>query len=143
MAVIRRAGQAFAAIVGAHCIDMKDRTKRVWQESVIELCHIMNTPIMRGGNMPVRYGFLRSSLMASVSPLPFGTESRPVDEPIYMWFPNRLEAVVMSAKVGQKLFIGYMADYAYVQEFRYGFVRLAAQRWPEIVARTEQRIMAS
>ena len=147
MAVLKRVGQEFAAEIGQFTVSMKDVTKRYFHESVILLCEIMQTPKSRGGRMPVLYGFLRSTLMVSTSPIALGTMKRPVDEPIYLYFPNRTEDEIRKARPGQTLYIGYGAEYADAQEYGWdghpgnAFQRMAVQQWPMILAATEQRLM--
>lgn len=136
---VNRSGNVFAAEIGRWTVDMKGYTKRVWQLSVLQLAHIMNLPEGRGGNMPVRTGFLRSTLVASTSPIAIASAERPDDRGPYVYNPVAVERVVMGAKVGERLYIGYLADYVWAAEFGtrnyagHAFQRLAVQRWDGIV----------
>lgn len=144
MATINRSGNQFAAIVLDWTIDMKDYTKKVWQESFIQFVYFMQRPTEQGGNMPVKTGFLRSSLMVSTSPLAWSRTRKPDTGFFqYTWFPTEMETTVRSAKVGQTLYCMYQAEYASVIEYEYYmFQRLAVQMWPTIVEQVKARLSA-
>lgn len=144
MAYLNRAGNVFAASVLEWTIDMKDYTKRVWQESFIEFVYFMQRPADRGGHMPVRTGFLRSSLMVSTSPITWARWNKPDERGPYNWWPTQMENTVRAAKVGSTLYTMYQASYAQVIEYEYwGFQRLAVQMWPTIVEQVKARLSAA
>lgn len=138
MTTTSRSGSAFAASVGRWTIRMKDMTKIVWQESLIELVRRMQNPVSVGGRMPVRTGFLRSSLRFSTSPIAIASVQRPGPGP-YSWAIDDFVAFVKTVKMGQQVYLGYIAKYIYLVEYGhgnvpgYGFQRLAVQAWPSIV----------
>lgn len=143
MASLNRSGNAFAAAVLEWTIEMKDYTKKVWQESFISFVYYMQRPMHEGGHMPVRTGFLRASLMVSTSPIAWMRSKRPDDRGPYVWFPTEMESVVRSARVGETLHTMYQAEYAMVIEYDYYmFQRLAVQAWPMIVEQTKARLSA-
>jgi hypothetical protein len=144
----QRSGNRFAADVGVWTVQMKNLTKRVWQESVLDLIRIMQTPVGQGGNMPVKTGFLRSSLMVSTSLVPVAEIRRPEKGP-FVYFPAEVESTVMGAHVGEHIYIGYTAEYANYAEYGngsypgHGFQRLAVQQWPFIVDAAIARVRVS
>lgn len=128
----------------------------IWKKSandvVREMQNPRNGPFHVGagsGNLPVWTEFLRSSLLASTTSMPMMI---PGHEPAnmytrYPYDPTKIQSVIFGAKLGQTLYFGYTAHYAAFQN--YGtrkfqgrrFRDLAAQRWPDIVAKnvTEAR----
>lgn len=146
MVQTKRNGQMFAAEIGQQVVQLKNVTKRYWQESTIRFVEIMQHPKSQGGRMPVLYGFLRSSLMCSTSPIAVGTKARTIDAPVWLYFPNRIEDVIRSAKVGQTLYFGYEAEYWAAQEYGWegnpgnGFIRMAVLQWPQITMAVESEL---
>lgn len=136
-----RYGNSFALEIEEWTIEAKNYTKRVWQNSVLDFVEYMQLPVYVGGNMPVLTGFLRSSLLCSTSPVAAGTMEKPGGDTMsFDWDPSDVESVILGAKVGQTLYMGYGAVYAGVAEYggpdrpARGFQRLAVQEWPEILA---------
>lgn len=148
MAVLRRNGNEFAADVGDYVVRMKDLTKLVWQESMLELVRRMQMPLSSGGRMPVVTGFLRASFRISTSPIAIGTRERPGPGP-YGWSIDEVVGQVRAFKVGQRVYMGYEAIYADRIEYGagsfpgYAFQRLAVQLWPVIVQQTFARLSAA
>lgn len=85
----------------------------------------------QGGRLPVRTGFLRSSIAAAIGTLPAG----PIKGD-----PNRRYP---AGSIGAQLvrwrpedapfYVGWSAIYARKMEYRYGFLRSATQRWDTFV----------
>ena len=46
---------------------------------------------------------------------------------------SQIASVIAKADEGQTIFLGFRAPYAKKEELKEGFVRLAAQRWQQIV----------
>jgi len=87
-----------------------------------------------GGAMPVDTGFLRSSLVASVgTDLPVGRRA-PEGVEAFAWSDADVNLTIQGADIESPITVAYSAIYAPKQELNYGFVRLAAQRWPQTVA---------
>jgi hypothetical protein len=140
---INRAGNAFALEVGLHVLELKNFTKKVWQESVIRLMDEMQLPVGAGGNMPVQTGFLRSSLQVGLLPVAENSMSRPSKTGSYEWDSSFSHDVVRQSKVGETIYMGYAADYAAKAEFMHGFQRLAVQNWPAIIRETVNDLRSS
>lgn len=140
MVVLRRTGNIFAAQVGRDVLELKDYTKRVWQESLLDFVMRMQRPVGGGGSMPVLTGFLRASLMVSTSPVPVLSFKKPTGEWSFGWSMSDVFPVIKSLKLGDTAYFGYGAEYANVLELRYGFQRLAIQSFPSIVEQVKTRL---
>lgn len=130
--------QSFSAQVGAWVRKTKGAEEAVFKESTQRIIEIMQTPVAKGGNMPVDTGFLRSSLQAGLnSPQP-----GPTDNPggTFSYNPGDVALIIASADLGDTIYATYSANYARPVEYgangRAGrrFVGLAAQRWQSTVS---------
>jgi hypothetical protein len=136
--------ESFSATVDRWAGSSKERMTAVFRQSAQALSNEVRRTKAEGGNMPVELGNLRRSLMASTSMMPSvsaGTETFPANG-------SELRTAIMGATLGQTIYLGFQAEYARRQEYGFtgedslgrfydqpghGFVRLAAQRWQEIV----------
>lgn len=101
-----------------------------------------------GGHMPVDTGFLRASLVATLN-TPSSAVTVP-SENVTAVTANvgQVEMIVLAAKLGDSIYAVYTAAYARRMEYGfvgtdalgrefnqsgYGFVRLAAEQWPNLV----------
>lgn len=99
-------------------------------------------PQKQGGNMPVVTGNLRNSVAVSFSEIP--QTDMIIDQMTKLTDPTAsINSTLASAKVGQKIGIGFRAPYAIEVEQKYGFVRLAAQKWDQYVAAVVKQIKGS
>lgn len=99
-------------------------------------------PQKQGGNMPVLTGNLRNSATVSFNEVP--QTDMIIDKMTKLTDPTvSLNSTLASAKVGQKIRIGFRAPYAIEQEQKHGFVRLAAQKWDQYVAAVIKQIKGS
>lgn len=124
--------RTWAAEIGGWTVRTRTRLKAVWQESIVLLVDIMQTPRLSGGNMPMRTGFLRASLAAGVGGIPPATREGAANG-FYGWDRSVTVGVIRALEAGERIVIGYTAHYAVYVELRYGFQRLAVQEWPYIV----------
>jgi hypothetical protein len=111
-------------------ISTYERRYRAAARKAIELtANEANTNRSQGGRLPVDTGFLQSSSGAGVGTIPSGPskqgESGQTGEPLQIallrWQPN------------QTFYFGWSAEYARYMEYRYGFVRGAAENWSQHV----------
>lgn len=131
------AQQSFAAQVDAWVAKTKERTEAVFKESAQRVLAEAQKPVGAGGNMPVDTGFLRASLQATinapVAAVTFRTEGQQYDA-------ASVALVIAGAQLGDTIYGVYTANYARYVEYGSrgragrGFVRLAAQQWPQIVS---------
>lgn len=121
------------------------RAEAAIKDAVSTMSESMNTPIAKGGNMPVDLGFLRNSIAAQVDGVPSGLGSPPSGfEPSSN--PNGAVSVVVEQwDVKRPLTIGWTASYAPYMENRYGFLEAGLQRFPEFfesaIKRAKQEIV--
>jgi hypothetical protein len=120
----------FAASVDAWAKGSKDRLRAVFRDSAQRLANEVRVPIGAGGNMPVKTGNLRRSLRGSTASMPqLGEQGAKYEDG-----SGQVTLAIAGAEIGQKIFLGFQANYAPYMENRYQFVGLAAQRWQDIVS---------
>jgi HK97 gp10 family phage protein len=133
-------GLDFGAQISEWVARTTQRTEAVFKESTQRTVARMQTPVGAGGNMPVDTGYLRASIRAS-------TESMPridpgAKAPIIGGVPYNADdvtATIINARLGQTIFVGYVASYAPYVEYGTSkmppraFVGLAVQQWPATV----------
>ena len=114
----------------------------VTQESVQTLAREANKSRFKGGKMPIDTGFLTNSMMAKIGSLPVGDSVRPEGYSAMEWDSGPVTLVINSIDAGDTIFIGWTAEYARYMENRFGFMRSAAQRWPEFVDESVMQLRA-
>jgi len=134
------ATHSFAATVAEWAHEVQGAAEAIWKASAQALVEEAQRPVGQGGHMRVDTGFLRASLMASTSAMPsIDPGARPVKDQKYEADFGTIEAVIAAADLGETIYLGYTASYAGYREYGANgqppdaFVRLAAQRWPQIV----------
>jgi len=128
----------FTAQVSDWVMQTKSRMNAVFKESTQRTVELMQTPVAKGGNMPVDTGFLRNSLMGGLNAPKDGRGDNPGVPVSY----NDADIVltIANAKLGDTIFMTYSANYARHVEYGArgragrGFVRLATQRWQSTVS---------
>lgn len=133
-------GQSFTAQIEAWVEKVKGGTEAVFKESAQAVVSEMQTARGEGGRMRIDTGFLRASLMASTSAMPYiDPTARPVPGQVYPYDAAAIEAVIAGAELGETIYFGYTATYSAHREYGVrgqppdAFVRSSAQRWPQIV----------
>lgn len=116
------------------------RMTAAYRESVQDLIEEAQEPRGPGGNMPKDTGFLQNTGDAALNRLPTGPTEAPEGVESFTWDASAALAVIAQAKLGDTVYFGWSASYAIYMEDRYGFVRLAAQNWPQIVNRAARRL---
>lgn len=144
---------SFSAQVDAWVKQVKTREVAVFKESAQRVISEMQTPEGAGGRMPVDTGFLRASIQATLGAPATGFLSPLVDAPS----PDagQVALVIAGAELGDTIFATYGAEYARRQEYGFvgedslgrsynqagkGFVRSAAQKWPQIVGQVSAEL---
>ena len=127
---------SFSAQVSAWAAQSEQRLTAVFRQSAQAVAGEVKKPVAAGGNMRVKTGFLRASLMASTSQMPsINPEAKPATgaaDNSYSEDQN-VTLIIAGADIGQTIYLGFTAAYARPREYEDGFVRLTAQRWPQIV----------
>lgn len=121
--------QAFQASVAAHVARYKERLEQVFKASAQDVIAEAQTPVARGGRMPVYTGFLRNSLVSGLN----GSTA--------LTGPESYVLAIAGSKLGDSVFAGWTANYA--RHVEYGtngrpgrfYMRGAAQQWQQIVDR--------
>ena len=105
----------------------------VVKEAALELTEEAVKPIAKGGRIPVDTSFLRNSIAAAVNSIPSGESSASFDmQPVIL--------AINKVKAGDRLVIGFTAEYARAMEHRYFFVRSAAQNWDNHVNKATKKV---
>lgn len=139
----------FSAQVSAWVNKSQRRIDTVFKESAQDVITIMqevgpsvaNPDSTGGGHMPVDTGALRASLQAALNS-PGQVVFRPPSGSSIRYDPSPVALVIASAKPGDTIYATYSVEYAKAMEYRYGFVRLAAQQWQDVVSRAAARVKA-
>lgn len=98
-----------------------DRLRRVRAHATMAVVEDASRPRSEGGRMPVDLGNLKNSIRGAVGTVPTGASESPA-------------AAVARARMEDHIFIGWTANYAWVQEIRNGFMRGATTKWSSFVA---------
>jgi len=105
---------------------VQSRVSAVEKQSAQDVIEVAQKPRGKGGNMPVDTGYLRNSGQAKLNSLPSGESSEANETAVAL--------VIYRAKPGDKIYFGWTAVYSRAMERKYGYMRLAAQKWDRIVA---------
>lgn len=127
-------GLQFSATVGAWARKSEARMRAIFRESA------QRTVSYAQERIPVDTGFARASVRASLASMPPINKGF-VGEKGATYSPNAgfVTGVIASAGIGQTIHVGWTAAYVLALEYGHsrqapsGFVRLAAQRWPQTV----------
>lgn len=104
--------------------------------SVQDTVEVMLRAVDNGGRMRVDTGFLRASLVATTAAMPLiDMNARPAEGQTYAM--GSYEAAIISAGMGDDIFLGFTASYAAAREVKDGFVEGAFQDWMATVRRNE------
>lgn len=149
----------FSQQVNAWVRASKERMLAVRNQSIEELVEEIQTPVAKGGRMPVDSGYLRASFVAVLGRAKLQASSKPTvvgkaglaraDLPRFSApEAGALTLVLLSAKLTDAITVGWTANYAAYVEFgargrpARRFASLAIQRWPQIVESVAARAMA-
>ena len=130
----------FASGVTAWVLETKERMTAVRAEAAQRTVEIMQTPVAKGGNMPVDTGFLRASLQGAIGQGGFTPRENPNPDGSFAYDAGPITLVIAGAAPSDAITVAYTANYAAAANYgargRPGrqFVGLAAQQWPRIVA---------
>lgn len=129
----------FSSQVSAWVAETKDRRDRVYRESAKRIIAIMQTPRSQGGNLRFDTGFLRASLVVSLTDALPQQTIKPDGVDHFAYDAQATNLVIAGADIKDPITAVYTANYARPRE--YGakgqtpdrFVALAAQRWQQVV----------
>ncbi len=138
----------FGAQVDAWVAESKARVTAVFHEATQRTVSLAQLPVAKGGNMPVDTGFLRYGIRASLSAMPPVIPTHGVQGAHYEYSPGEVLLVINQAKLGETIYIGYMASYAAYVEYgtskrpARGFVGNAALQWQTTVNQVVENLKA-
>jgi len=134
---------SFSATVDAWVRETKARQTAVFRESAQRITEEILTPVAKGGHMRVETGFMRASLSASLEGALPQLADRPeaavkatqeTGAPSVTFDDSAVGLVISNAEIGDTITFAFAASYARHVENKFAMVRLAAQRWPQVVA---------
>lgn len=133
---------SFQAQINDWVRETKARQEAVLQESSKRIIAVMQTPgpsvanplTSAGGALPLDTGFLRSSLSAQIGMALPAPRANPDAKKKYAYESGPIDLTINGMTIADTLTVAYAANYSRIAEVRYAFVRLAAQRWPQVVS---------
>ena len=126
---------SFSGDIARFRTNSMQRAKQVYRNSTQELGRVSNIPRANGGNTPVDTGFLINSQAYALNEMPSGPSTNPQRQTVTARMGDGPVLILGRWQPGDTVYIGYTAFYSRYMEYRYGFVRLAAQQWQDIVRR--------
>lgn len=128
--------QSLVADIEEFVRQSEDRMLAVVRGSLRDMVEDMQTPTAKGGRMRVDTGFLRASGRASLEGFPSGPNQKPPGAPtgqytgaLDTYDGTALNAVLLSLKLDDTFYWGWVAAYAPVRELYDGFMDTALQNW--------------
>lgn len=120
----------------------KKRMIAVRNASIEKVVNAAQLPTGKGGRMRVDTGFLRASGQMTLNGFPTGPIRGDDDATKYFYDDGErpgsevtpVALILARASLGTDIYFGWTANYARYRESQDGFLRLAAQRWPDFVA---------
>ena len=124
---------SFSQQVARFTDNAERKTRETFRNSVEALAQESNATINEGGRLRIDTGFLRASQSVTLNDRPRG----PVRGDPGTTYTTRIGQSPTEAlarwKGDEAVYIGWTANYAIFREFRDGFARGAAEKWPRIV----------
>lgn len=137
----------FTATVSNWVKETPQRLRGVFRESTQRVAS------NAANGVPIDTGFARASVRASLDAMPFADKDKPKDVQAVPFDFSDVVLTIAKAELEDTIFIGWTANYAIFLEYGHsaqapsGFVRIAAEQWPQIVsevsAELKQRSSAS
>ena len=131
--------RSFSATIDRWVAETKERMVAVRNIAAERTIEDMQTPVAKGGNMPVKTNFLRASLQATIGDSLPPVREKPEGVETFNYGAGQVTLILARADLGDVITVAYTANYA--KAVNYGargrparmFVELAAQRWPRHV----------
>jgi len=124
----------FAEQVGKFVSQSQGRMEAVFRQSLQDVIEDAQQRVN------VDTGFLRSTGDAALNRLPSGETEPTGGDASFVWSADAALVVIAQAQLGDTVFFGWSASYAPMVEDRFGFMRLAAQNWQQIVRKNAERL---
>lgn len=110
------------------------------KEAAQELTMQANTSRFKGGKTPVDTAFMINSFTGAVNSVPRGEGEKPTGYRATDFDAGPALLAVNKVKIGDRLVLGWVANYAIHMEARYSFMRSAAQNWPQIAEKAARKV---
>ena len=110
------------------------------KEAAQDLGEEANTSRFRGGNTPVDTSFMINSFTGAINSVPRGQGERPSNYRATDFDAGPMLLSINRLSLGDRLSLGWTANYSKYMEARYAFMRSAAQNWPQIAERAANRV---
>jgi hypothetical protein len=111
------------------------------KESSQDLSEQANTSrFKQSGNTPVVTGFLINSFNGALNSIPTGEDTAPKGFKKTDYDSGPVLLSINKVKLGDRLVLGWTANYAQRMEEKYSFMRLAAQNWVPICEAAAKRV---
>lgn len=133
---------SFKADIDAFIRKSEDLTLAVVKDAAKAVHDEAQTPVAKGGNMRVDTGFLRNSMVAALNQLPSGEDVN-LGAVVGDYNPAPVLIVIESAKMGDKINMGWTANYARHRETHDGFARSAVMNWQRHVSNAVMKLKAA
>lgn len=130
----------FTAQIAEFIKDVEGATDTLIKQSLQDVINDAQKSRFKGGNLPIDTSFLINSGKAEIGVLPTGQEKAPEGFAFQSWDGGNVAATLARYKVGEVFYFGWTANYARAMENRYSFMKLAAQKWPQIVDKSTAKI---
>ena len=122
----------FKTQIDRFVVDTEHKLMKVTRFALEDLTRDANTPKAKGGRLPVKTGFLRSTASAAVNQRPIGPTKGEKNR-TYTTDANQVTQALLQLKFGNIFYYGWTAEYARVQEVRNGFLEGAIMKWQSFV----------
>lgn len=116
------------------------RIDAVVKRSAQDVIEVAQKSRFKGGQMPIRFGFLINSGSAAIGRMPSGAGKPPEGYTNPSWNSAPAFLAINRMQPGEVLYFGWTARYSRAMEQKYGFMRLAAQQWQDIVNKNARKL---
>src|SRR5690242_9302067 len=122
----------FTATVSDWVKQTPERLRGVFRESTQRVAS------KAANGVPVDTGFARASVRASLESMPQGDQEKPKGVQAVPFDFSDVVLTIAKAELDDTIYIGWTANYAIYLEYGHsaqapaGFVRIAAEQWPQI-----------
>lgn len=113
------------------------------KEAAQSLSEEANTSRFRGGKTPVDLGFLINSFSGAINSIPRGQGERPDGYKNTDFDMGPVTIAINKLTIGDRLVLGWTANYAVYMEAKYAFMRSAAQNWPQHVDKAARKVRSA
>ena len=118
--------------IDRYIINTEERLLAVARTAIESTVDEAQTSKFKGGKMPIKTGFLRSTGIASLNRVPSGPD-RGDKKQSYIWDEGFLITILAQLKLGDIFYFGWTAVYARKQEVYNGFLAGALSNWQKNV----------